>query len=120
MLDTTMPSMPSHITEICSKYTMLMKHIQQAVYRDGISPAQAYMIMALGNETVRSGDLIRLQYYFGTNATYSISKLEEDKYIKRSKVNGDRRQKLVSLTEKGLKLCIRLRRELESMETEVA
>jgi DNA-binding MarR family transcriptional regulator len=96
------------------------EQIQWEIGDASVSPSQALLIMNLGNDAVKAGNLRRLGYYTGTNASYNLNALEETGYLRRSNVKGDRRQKLVSLTDKGLDLCIRLRRKLSVKEREAA
>lgn len=112
MLDTTFPPMPEHVAEIQSRHYRLMEQIRRSADAGNITPSQAIMIMSLGTENIKASDLIRRGHYAGTNASYNISVLEDAGYIRRENVPGDKRQKLVALTDKGLDLCIRLRRML--------
>ena len=113
MLDASMPPIPEHVTSIISAHSRLMAQVRHAVASEAkITPSQAIMIMSLGNETVKAGDIIRLGYYPGTNVSYNLHMLTRSGYIKRSSFNGDRRTKFVSLTKKGIQLCKQLRRDL--------
>lgn len=112
MFDTAIPPMPEHIVEIQARHCRLMEQIKRAVGNEGTTPSQAIMIMFIGDNIVKAGDIIRNGYYHGTNASYNLRMLEKSGYIERKENNGDRRQSLISLSPKGMDLCIRLRRSL--------
>ena len=112
MHDAYIPKMPDHIRPTLEAYIKLMEQLKLAIKNEGLTPAQALMVITLGHDIVKAGDLIRLGYYCGTNTTYNLKTLQESGYIEYLKNEKDRRHKLVRLTTKGLEFCIKLRHEL--------
>jgi len=120
MLDTPLPPMPDHVLDAKSRHARLVDQLRRALVGVGITHAQGLMIMTLGNDMVPAASLVQDGYYDGTNPSYNLSALEKAGFIRRSIVPGDRRKRLVSLTYKGLELCIRLRQKLAVREREAA
>lgn len=120
MLDTSMPPMPDHILDTRARHATMIDQLRRALVDDSITASQGLMIMMLGNDTVLASSIVPDGYYGGTNASYNLNVLENAGFIKRSSVKGDRRKRMVSLTSKGLELCVRLRRNLAVKEREAA
>lgn len=109
--------MPDNIIPVLEAYSKLIEQLKRIIGNNELTPAQAIMIMTLGTDIVRAGDLIRLGYYYGTNSTYNLHTLQRHEFIEYLKNNNDKRLKLVKLTDKGLEFCVKLRRELASEQT---
>jgi DNA-binding MarR family transcriptional regulator len=105
-----MTPMPDHIAPILSAYERLMEEVR-LVTRNEIGTSEALLLAAIGEEKLSPGEL-RGTYYFGTNATYTLKRLQEDGYLIIDGDKRDRRGKLISLTPKGLELSDRLRKSL--------
>lgn len=120
MSDITIPPMPDHIVDARARHARMLDQLRRALADDGITPSQCLMIMALGTDRILTKSIVHDGYYDGTNASYNLNVLENAGLINRSGVKGDRRKRLVSLTPKGLEICIRLRRKLAVREREAA
>lgn len=78
------------------------------------------MLARIGTNTLTPGE-IKEHAYHGTNASYNLNALFNRGYLTREEVVHDRRQKLISLTPKGLKAAAAVRNALsEARIREVA
>lgn len=98
----------------------MLSRVQRELYENGLAPQQAIMIMEIGDTTLPAGEIHRRGFYAGSNVSYNLKILCEKGFLKKSQVKGDRRKVLISLTERGLDLCIRLRRSLADMQRKAA
>lgn len=80
---------------------------------EDLGPAQALMIMLIGDDELSVRDLMERGYYLGSNASYSLKQLVEAGYVERGANQRDRRAARLRLTERGRTL----RRELTRQET---
>lgn len=109
MLDNPIPPIPDHVLEVRSRYSDLLEAVNRIAGTD-VTPQQGLMIMTLGEAVIPATAMRKSRYYDGTNATYNLNLLEQRGYIVRHPVPGDRRRMNVALSDKGIALCIRLRR----------
>jgi DNA-binding MarR family transcriptional regulator len=75
-----------------------------------LSPSQVMMLFTIGTDDLPVRELIIRGYYLGSNASYSIKRLDEAGYIIRTTSERDRRSVLVRLSEKGVDLCNAIRK----------
>ena len=73
-----------------------------------ISNTQCLILYNVGRGQVAVGDLKNFGYYLGSNVTYNLSKMLENKYVLQERNTHDRRSRHVKLSEKGLALYDRL------------
>jgi len=79
---------------------------------EGVTGEQAIMVWHMHHHKqstgarLSSGDLTRLKYYTGANASYNIGKMERDGFITKTEGNGDKRRVYLELTPKGEQLAI--------------
>ena len=66
-----------------------------------ISPAQAMMLVMIGDEEMSVRDLIERGYYLGSNASYNLKDLVEGGYAERQTAARDRRSAMVKVAPKG-------------------
>jgi DNA-binding MarR family transcriptional regulator len=110
--------MPGYILDVVQIHARAMNLVRRALGGERLTPVQATLVAAIGDERLPTGMLMELGYFQGSQPRYNISILEEAGYVKRTRAAGDKRMVIVSLTPKGLDLCIRLRRALTIKEAE--
>ncbi|MDE2028957.1 MAG: MarR family transcriptional regulator [Alphaproteobacteria bacterium] len=66
-----------------------------------ISPVQAMMLGAIGNDQISVRDLIERGHYLGSNASYNLKNLVDGGYVSRQSSARDRRSALLKVTPKG-------------------
>jgi len=69
-----------------------------------INNVQALILYHIGDDRLTVGELTQRGYYLGTNVTYNLKKLIENKYVSQSPSPHDRRAVHIKLTASGLKL----------------
>lgn len=73
-----------------------------------ITNVQCSILYNIGEEEINVSALTEKGYYQGTNVSYNIRKMAENGYILQHQSNIDRRVCLVSLSEKGFDLSLKL------------
>ncbi|MEQ8965139.1 MAG: winged helix DNA-binding protein [Azospirillaceae bacterium] len=76
---------------------------------EDVTPAQAMLLMDIGEAEISIRDLIERGYYLASTATYNIRKLAELGYVDQTRSPSDRRQVRLKLTDRGLDLVARVR-----------
>lgn len=69
-----------------------------------INNVQCFILYNIGSNHLTVGEVSNRGYYLGSNVTYNLKKMVENKYIIQEKSPHDRRSSHVQLSEKGLKL----------------
>jgi DNA-binding MarR family transcriptional regulator len=69
-----------------------------------INNVQAMMLFNIGNAEMTVGELTLRGCYLGSNVSYNVKKMVENKYLTHERSVHDRRSIHVRLTEKGIKL----------------
>lgn len=72
--------------------------------RMDINSMQAMILFNIGKEELTVGELTSRGYYLGSNVTYNVQKMVENKYLLHERCPYDRRSIRVRLSEKGLGL----------------
>ncbi len=72
---------------------------------EDINNVQTLILYNIGDATLTVGELTSRGYYLGSNVSYNIKKLVENKYVIQERSPHDKRSIKVKLSEKGLKLC---------------
>jgi len=80
-----------------------------------ISPAQAMLLMEIGDSEVQLRDLVERRHYLASTATYNIRKLVESGYVEHMRGARDRRVTRLRLTERGAELLDRIESADEAM-----
>ncbi|MBP1884572.1 MarR family transcriptional regulator [Sinorhizobium mexicanum] len=83
---------------------------------DDIGPAQAMVLLAIGEAELSVGELLDRGYYMGSNISYYLKQLGDGDYIDRIASQRDKRSARIRLSEKGRKLCASLREAARSYE----
>ena len=73
-----------------------------------INNIQCLILYSVGQEQVTVGELTSRGYYLGSNVTYNLSRMLENKYLIQKINPHDRRTRNVKLSEKGMDLCVKL------------
>jgi len=69
-----------------------------------INNVQAMMLFNIGDAEMTVGELTLRGCYLGSNVSYNVKKMVENKYLAHERSVHDRRSIHVRLTEKGVKL----------------
>lgn len=72
---------------------------------DDINNVQTLILYNISTEQLTIGELTNRGYYLGSNVSYNVKKLVENKYLLQEKALHDRRSVRIKLSEKGLQLC---------------
>lgn len=108
---------PQSITEIqvliAQLYTNFMELLKAIARRGDISPVQAFTLLKMGDEAMRTGDVMLSGAYMGTNETHNIGGLVKMGYLRKKKSNGDHRVVLINITAAGKKRRKIIQEELE-------
>jgi len=70
--------------------------------------AEAVLLSNIGDAEVNVKTLMERGYYYGSNASYNLKKLEKAGYLEQYKSPSDRRATIVRLTARGKDICERL------------
>ncbi len=76
---------------------------------DDVGPAQAMVLLAIGDVELSVGELLDRGHYVGSNISYYLKQLADGGYIDRVASQRDKRSARIRLTEKGEQLCSNLR-----------
>ncbi len=110
---TTSPQMPPEVRAIYSAYADLMVAVHSLARRHSVSPASILLIAFLGDQKLTASQLLNDNLTAQNNLSYTLSVLEGRGWVARSGEGiGDRRKRLVWLTEEGLASCAAIRNEL--------
>lgn len=85
-----------------------------------INAVQALLLANIGTEDVVIRDLRDRGYYHGSNVSYNIKKLTEQGYLDQERSPHDRRAVRLTLSDKGLDICNRVRELQEHLSGELA
>jgi len=77
-----------------------------------LNTAQAMLLFNMEDADVSIGELISRGYYLGSNVSYNVKKLADDRYLTYERSEHDRRSIRVRLTPKGRTLRDQLARML--------
>src|SRR5271154_2315037 len=69
-----------------------------------INNIQCSVLYNIGSTELTVGTLTKKGYYLGSNVSYNLRKMEENGYIFQRPSEIDKRESIVSLTDKGLEL----------------
>lgn len=83
---------------------------------DDIGPAQAMVLLSIGEAELSVGELLDRGPYMGSNVSYHLKQLAQGDYIDRIASQRDKRSVRIRLSEKGKKLCAGLREAGKSYE----
>lgn len=75
---------------------------------EDISPAQAMLLIEIGDGDIQLRDLIERRHYLASTATYNIRKLVDSGYVEHMKGARDKRTTKLRLTERGQVLLARI------------
>lgn len=76
---------------------------------DDIGPAQAMILLAIGDSELSVAELLDRGHYVGSNVSYYLKQLADGDYIDRVASQRDKRSARIKLTEKGRQLRTNLR-----------
>jgi DNA-binding MarR family transcriptional regulator len=111
--------MPGHIAPILQAYEDLMEDVKEII-RNELSTSEALLLAFIGDRVMFPSDLRPYGCYFGTNASYTLRRLEDGDFIKFDSDKRDRRRKILSLTPKGLDIAERIRQGLAKRQARAA
>lgn len=83
---------------------------------DDIGPAQAMVLLAIGDTELSVGELLDRGHYVGSNVSYYLKQLADGDYIDRVASQRDKRSARIRLTKKGMQLCADLQEAASAYE----
>ncbi|MDQ0560093.1 DNA-binding MarR family transcriptional regulator [Rhizobium mesoamericanum] len=86
---------------------------------DDLGPAQAMILLAIGDSELSVAELLDRGHYVGSNVSYYLKQLADGDYIDRVASQRDKRSARIKLTEKGRQLRANLRDAAMSYERAV-
>ncbi|WP_105436843.1 MarR family transcriptional regulator [Neorhizobium sp. T25_13] len=86
---------------------------------DDIGPAQAMILLAIGDSELSVAELLDRGHYVGSNVSYYLKQLGDGDYIDRVASQRDKRSARIKLTEKGRQLRANLREAAMTYERAV-
>jgi len=90
------------------------KPILAAHAADNLSVSNVLFLMSIGEGEARVNHLVRSGRYVGSNASYALKALESGGLIRRRQDESDRRNAVVSWTERGAALAAAIKRACTS------
>ena len=69
-----------------------------------INNVQCFILYNVGQSEMTVGELSNRGYYLGSNVSYNLKKLVENKYFIQEQAKHDKRASKIRLSEKGMKL----------------
>src|SRR6202030_2908976 len=104
-------SMTNAYLEVISLVERLHRHFLEVVKLEleglgihDINNVQAMMLFNIGDIEMTVGELTLRGCYLGSNVSYNVKKMVENKYLLHERSAQDRRSIRVRLTERGMKL----------------
>lgn len=73
-----------------------------------INNIQCFILYNVGKNEMTVGEISNRGYYLGSNVSYNLKKLVENKYFIQEKAKHDKRASKIRLSEKGIKLYDKL------------
>ncbi len=98
------------------RFTGLLRAELTKLGVDDIGPAQAMVLLAIGDAEVSVAELLDRGHYVGSNVSYYLKQLGDGEYIDRAASQRDRRSARIRLSEKGRQLCESLRKAAGAYE----
>jgi DNA-binding MarR family transcriptional regulator len=95
-------------------FSEFVRPIQQTHSAYPISLSNLLFLISIGEGDARVNDLVKRGRYVGSNASYALKFLQDSGFIDRRQDPDDRRNAVVSWTEKGRALVDALRSACES------
>lgn len=73
-----------------------------------INNVQCFILYNVGQSEMTVGELSNRGYYLGSNVSYNLKKLVENKYFIQEQAKHDKRASKIRLSEKGMKLYTKI------------
>lgn len=84
-----------------------------------INNVQALILYNIGDDELTVGELTARGYYLGSNVSYNVKKLVENKYLVQERSTHDRRSIRVKLSDKGIELKKKVSKLFEKQSSDV-
>jgi DNA-binding MarR family transcriptional regulator len=94
----------SYIERLHRQFLEVVKLELEGMGVHDINNVQAMMLFNIGDAVMTVGELTLRGCYLGSNVSYNVKKMVENKYLVHERSVHDRRSIHVGLTEKGIKL----------------
>src|SRR5271154_5049180 len=75
---------------------------------DDINNVQTLILYNISSEQLTIGELTNRGYYLGSNVSYNVKKLVENRYLVQEPAPHDKRSTRIRLSDKGLELCAKI------------
>jgi DNA-binding MarR family transcriptional regulator len=97
------------IERVNRRFASLLRTEMAKLGIDDVGPAQAMVLLAIGDVELSVGELLDRGHYVGSNISYYLKQLADGGYIDRVASQRDKRSARIRVTEKGEQLCANLR-----------
>jgi MarR family transcriptional regulator, exopolysaccharide II synthesis transcriptional activator len=97
------------IERVNRRFASLLRTEMTKLGIEDVGPAQAMVLLAIGDVELSVGELLDRGHYVGSNISYYLKQLADGGYIDRVASQRDKRSARIRVTEKGEKLCANLR-----------
>ena len=97
------------IERVNRRFASLLRTEMTKLGIEDVGPAQAMVLMAIGDVELSVGELLDRGHYVGSNISYDQKQRADGGYIDRVASQRDKRSARIRLTEKGEQLCANLR-----------
>jgi DNA-binding MarR family transcriptional regulator len=94
----------AHVERLHRQFLEVVKLELEGFGIHDINNVQAVMLFNIGDAEMTVGELTLRGCYLGSNVSYNVKKMVENKYLMHERSVHDRRSIHVRLTEKGIKL----------------
>jgi DNA-binding MarR family transcriptional regulator len=94
----------SYVERLHRQFLEVVKLELEGIGIHDINNVQAMMLFNIGDAEMTVGELTLRGCYLGSNVSYNVKKMVENKYLAHERSVHDRRAIHVRLTEKGIKL----------------
>jgi DNA-binding MarR family transcriptional regulator len=97
------------IERVNRRFASLLRTEMTKLGIEDVGPAQAMVLLAIGDVELSVGELLDRGHYVGSNISYYLKQLADGGYIDRVASQRDKRSARIRMTEKGEQLCANLR-----------
>ena len=101
------------IERLHRQFLEVVKHELDGLGIQDINNVQAIILYNIGEEEVTVGELTNRGYYLGSNVSYNLKKMVENKYLVQERSPHDRRSIRVRLSDKGRELCAKVAKMID-------
>jgi DNA-binding MarR family transcriptional regulator len=107
-----LPQFPDHVKSTYMAYASMMDRVNSIGRLHGLNSTAVLIIAFIGDRLMAPRDILANEMTGASNISYNLNILTERDLITRTSYSRDKRIQFVKLTDAGLSLCGKIRREL--------